>query len=114
MQNRTVIRAAVATAAASALGVGCLVAAAGADAIAPRTAVPHTMPAWVDHATRVGPASDDASMTLRVYLAPRGGVENLKAAVAAVSTPGSASYRQFITPAAYQARYGPTDASVRA
>jgi len=51
-------------------------------------------------------------MHLRVYLAPRGGLADLKAAATAVSTPGSATYRHFITPSAYQKLYAPTDATI--
>jgi subtilase family serine protease len=49
---------------------------------------------------------------VRVYLAPRGGIASLRAAVAAVATPGSTSYRQFVTPAQYRARFEPTAAAV--
>jgi subtilase family serine protease len=51
-------------------------------------------------------------VNVRVYLAPRGGIAALRAALTAVSTPGSASYRHFLTPAQYRARYEPTAAAV--
>src|SRR4029079_7294605 len=50
--------------------------------------------------------------SLRVYLAPRGGLAALRAAVAAVATPGSATYHRFLTPAQYRATYEPTAAAV--
>ena len=49
---------------------------------------------------------------MRVYLAPHGGIAGLRAAVTAVSTPGSAAYRHFLTPAQYRARFEPTAAAV--
>ena len=112
MQRRTAIRTATSVAAVSALALGCLVAAPGADAQVTRKAVPNTKPTWLSHADHVGAASKSAAMHLRVYLAPRGGLNNLKAAATAVSTPGSATYRHFITPAAYQKLYAPTDSTI--
>ena len=47
-----------------------------------------------------------------MYLAPRGGVDALERAVQAVSTPGSPSFRHFLTPAQYRARYAPTSAAI--
>ncbi len=114
MLRRTTVRAATSIAAVSALALGCCLATApGADANTPRTAVPNTKPMWLGHASHVGVPAQNAPVNLRVYLAPRGGLDHLKAAVTAVSTPGTASYRQFITPDAYQAMYAPTNASVQ-
>jgi subtilase family serine protease len=59
-----------------------------------------------------GAVADAAPQTLRVYLAPRGGVDALEAAVQSVSTPGSPSYRHFLTPAQYRDRYAPTSATI--
>jgi subtilase family serine protease len=59
-----------------------------------------------------GAVADSAQQTLRVYLAPRGGVDALESAVQAVSTLGSPSFRQFLTPAQYRARYAPTKATI--
>ncbi len=53
-------------------------------------------------------------MNFKVYLAPRGGVDAVKAAVASVSTPGSANYRTFVTPATYHRTYDPTASTVAA
>jgi subtilase family serine protease len=113
MLRRNAVRAATSLAAVSALAFGCLAAAPGADAAAPRKAVPNTKPMWLGHASRVGTAARSAPVNLRVYLAPRGGLDALEAAVTAASTPGTASYRHFITPDAYRARYAPTDAAVQ-
>jgi subtilase family serine protease len=63
-------------------------------------------------ATDHGAVGDATQQTLRVYLAPRGGVEALEQAVQAVSTPGSPSFRQFLTPGQYRARYAPTNGAI--
>jgi subtilase family serine protease len=68
-------------------------------------------PAWTAHAA-VRPAKASGHVSVRVYLAPRGGLAALKRAVAAVATPGSATYHRFLTPAQYRATYEPTQAAV--
>jgi subtilase family serine protease len=96
-------------------GIAAVVAAAGAPASASAgtgsVALKGSAPAFAAHAA-VRPAKPWGRVNVRVYLAPRGGTAALKAAVAAVSTPGSASYRHFLTPAQYRARFEPTAASV--
>jgi subtilase family serine protease len=80
---------------------------------APGTArLAHSTPAWVAgaHALRAAPAAQ--AVAVRVYLAPRGGSAALDAAIHAVSTPGSPSYRQFLTPAQYRARFAPTAGTI--
>jgi len=77
-------------------------------------AIPHTNPLWTSHAKHLGSANASAPVHARVYLAPRGGLSALKSAAVAMSTPGSPSYHQFLTPAQYRARFGTTDATVRA
>lgn len=79
-----------------------------------RSVLRGSRPRWATSAARVGTASPGGGMIVRVYLAPRGGIDALKAAVAAVSTPGSSQYRRFITPAQYRARFEPTGGAVRA
>ena len=113
MLRRTTVRAVTSIAAVSALAFGCLAAAPGADANTPRKTVPNTKPMWLSHASHVGTATKSAPVNLRVYLAPRGGLDNLTAAVKAVSTPGTASYRHFISPDAYKALYAPTNAALQ-
>ena len=68
-------------------------------------------PAWTAHAA-VRPAKASGHVSVRVYLAPRGGLTALRGAAAAVATPGSATYRHFLTPAQYRATYEPTQAAV--
>jgi subtilase family serine protease len=112
MQRRTIVRAATSVAAVSALAFGCLAAAPGADAKTTRAAVPNSKPMWLGHASHVGTAPVSAPLNLRVYLAPRGGLDHLKTAATAVSTPGSASYRHFLSVDAYNAQYAPSTAAV--
>jgi subtilase family serine protease len=100
-----------ATLVAAALAAGGPAQAAQTDG---RTAVPHTKPLWTAHARHLGAADSSASVHGRVYLAPNGGLAALKQAALAVSTPGSPSYRSFLTPAQYRATYAPTSADVSA
>jgi subtilase family serine protease len=95
----------------TALGVCVLAAGASSAALgartAPRTLLKNSTPSWARTAS-VGRPAARSSLTVRVYLAPRGGEGAVKAAVTAVSTPGSAQYRHFLTPAQYRARFEPT------
>jgi subtilase family serine protease len=84
-----------------------------ANADEPTKPIPHSKPAWLDTATQLGTAASSAATTAKVYLAPNGGVDALKAAALAVSTPGSPTYRSFLTPAQYRARYAPTVSAVQ-
>ena len=77
-------------------------------------AIPHTKPLWTAKARHLGAAGSKTSVHARVYLAPQGGIAALKAAAVAVSTPGSATYHQFLSPAQYRATYAPTGADVSA
>lgn len=61
-----------------------------------------------------GAVTPGKPVTLRLYLAPKGGADALKAAVAAVSDPASPGYRHFLTPAQFRARYEPTADAVAA
>jgi subtilase family serine protease len=103
--------AATTTAAAAALvltGVGA------ASAAEPTTAIPHSQPLWLRQADHLGHASDAKSVSARVYLAPKGGFDALKAAAIAVSTPGTASYGKFLTPSQYAKRYAAPSSTVSA
>ncbi len=93
-----------------------MVAAPGASAAPSHTSIPHTTPNWLDSAGTVdiGTPSAAAAVTARVYLAPQGGLDALKAAALAVSTPGSATYHQFLTPEQYRSQFGPTSDEVAA
>jgi subtilase family serine protease len=103
----------------SALAVGALVATAvatvpTANAAPQRRAVPRTAPSWVSHASSLGKVASGKTTSFRVYLAPRGGTDALKAAVAEVSTPGSASYRHFLSAKQYHARFDAPSSTVEA
>lgn len=103
MHNRTIL---TALAAAGTLVAGVLAAAPTASAAPGPRAVPHTKPAWIAHAQHLGHASTSAAVDARVYLAPKGGIDALKAQAQAVSTPGSADYQKFLTTAQYAAKFG--------
>ncbi|MDQ1535648.1 MAG: hypothetical protein QOE58_41, partial [Actinomycetota bacterium] len=97
----------------AALTVAGFTGAGGAGAAPDIKPVPNTAPKWVSHAKSLGRVSVAKPVSFRVYLAPHGGLDALKAAVADVSSPKSASYRNFVTAAQYHARYDPTSASLK-
>jgi subtilase family serine protease len=111
MHRRSITAAGVAAATVLAAAVA---AAAPATAHPATKVVPNTKPLWISHATHLGAAPGSANASARVYLAPRGGLAAVQQAALAMSTPGSASYHKFLTPAQYRARFGTTDATVRA
>ena len=92
--------------------VGALVAAGAAAA--PATAgtakrqVAHTKPSWVAHTKSLGTARSTARSTFTVYLAPRGGADSLKAAVARISDPRSASYQHYLSAGQFHAQFDPS------
>src|SRR6201986_303950 len=80
----------------------------------PRSAIPNTHPAWASRAKQVSSQTvTTGTVNARVYLAgqdPAG----LAAYAEAVSTPGNASYGQYLTPAEVQQRFGPTSDQINA
>ncbi|MGO4534938.1 S53 family peptidase [Leifsonia sp. 2MCAF36] len=94
---------AIAAVAASLTGAG---AASAAPASKP---IPNSTPGWLTHGKNLGAASPNAPVTARVYLAPNGGLDALKAAATAAS-----SSHQFLTPAQYHAKFDATAATVSA
>jgi subtilase family serine protease len=98
---------------ASALIAGVMAAPMAGASHAPRT-VPDTKPAWLAHSTHLGHARAGAKVNARVYLAPHGGLAALQRHAMAVSTPGTAQYRHFLTAAQYRAIYGVRSADVAA
>jgi subtilase family serine protease len=112
MPRRTTVRTTLVVGAAAALVVGTLAAAPGAAAAPSRHVLRNSAPNWLAKARHNGPSNSRNAVGLRVYLAPQGGLDALKAAAVAVSTPGSATYRQFLTSAQYVAKYAPTAATV--
>ena len=97
----------------SALIAGAVIAAPAANATGTR-AIPNTTPQWLRSATNLGAAPSGAPVDARIYLAPRGGLDALQAAAKAVATPGSSSYRKYISAAQYHAQYDPASATVDA
>ncbi len=107
-------RVGTALAAASALVISGMSAPAFAQSAPSRVGVAKTKPAWLGHAKTLGRASSTGKTNFKVYLAPNGGLAALQARVNAVSKPGSASYRHFISTAQYHKTYDPTPAAVAA
>jgi subtilase family serine protease len=108
------LRAVLTTAAAATLAVGVLTSTAAAQPSTARAGIAGTHPKWATASTRMSSRPVTSGIvTARVYLAgqdPAG----LAAFAAAVSTPGNALYGHYLTPAQVMARYGPTQAQVRA
>ena len=76
-------------------------------------AITSTLPRWLPKtkgkvALAVPQAKADKTLSIRVYLAPNGGSDALAKAALAASTPGSATYGQFLTADQYHAAYAPT------
>jgi subtilase family serine protease len=101
-------------AACSLLTVTALSSAPAARAADARVPVPDSHPSWaVPSALVSAPAVAAGEVDARVYLAGRD-QPGLAAYAAAVSTPGNASYRHYLTPAQAMARFGPSGAQVTA
>ncbi len=114
MQKQIAVRLATSAVAVSALAFGVVVAASSVGASPARKAVASTKPTWLSRASHLGAVSQSSAVSLRVYLAPNGGIDALKSEVAAVSTPSSPSYRHFLSSAEYQARFEPSSSAVNA
>ena len=111
MRRKTIGISIIASAAMTVAGIGTAAGAANAPA---KSSVPNSKPAWTSHAKHLGHASSSGRVSLRVYLAPNGGLDALKAAVASVSDPNSSNYRKFMSAAQYHAAYDPSAATVSA
>lgn len=85
-------------------------AAAATAAAAARTILPS--PNLYDIRGTPEPLSSTQQVSLRVYLAGRRAADQAPAALA-VSTPGTAAYGHYLTPAQYQQRFGPSAAQAR-
>jgi subtilase family serine protease len=110
MLKRSVGAAAVA---AGALVTACFatVSPAGAAPSA-RSAIAHSKPSWLAHSHKLGKADENAAVSGRIYLAPRGGLAAVAKTAIAVSTKGSPQYRHFLTPAQYFAKFGTSSTTV--
>ena len=78
-----------------------------------RTALPGSVPSWASSATRVGAANTADNWAFLVYLGWAGGAAAANLA-AQVSTPGSAGYRKFLTPAQFRQQFAPSQSDVGA
>ncbi len=90
---------------------------AGPSQAATPTASPKTIsdshPSWATASADAGALSSGTQLTGTIYLAGQdaAGLANY---ATAVSTPGSADYGKFLTPAQYDAKYGATQAQISA
>jgi Pro-kumamolisin, activation domain/IPT/TIG domain len=103
--------AAVLTVGALAPAVGSSAAGAAGAALPGRIVLPQTVPHVPAGSTQYGAPPSGQVLDLDVVLAGQNPA-GLSQAVAAVSTPGSPDYRQYLTAAQYAAQYGPTPAEV--
>jgi subtilase family serine protease len=96
------------------VGSVCSLASTGTAAAASGKAVLHgSAPAWANSSHYAGPADPQSDVGFRLYLGwndPAGAV----ALAQAVSDPGSPSYRDYLTPAQFRARFAPSQAQVGA
>jgi subtilase family serine protease len=99
----------------AALGAAALVTAASAGSALAAPSGPHTLPgsvpSWAVAKNRAASTDAAQQVTFRVYLNYRGG-DAAAAYATAVSTPGSASYKRFLTPAQFRDRFSPAQADV--
>jgi subtilase family serine protease len=100
------------TTAVAALVAAGMVATPSASAAPKRHTLAHTKPTWVAKAHSLGAVAPAGKSSVRVYLAPKGGIDALKAAVAGVSDPKSPTYRHFLSPQQFHAKYDATSATV--
>lgn len=106
-------RPAVATAAAAALTAAALAGTGPADAASGRTTLAGSVPSWATAAHKVGTVPGSTAVDFRVYLGLRGGDAARQLALS-VSTPGSADYGRFLTPAQFRSRFAPAASDVSA
>jgi len=76
-----------------------------------RHALAGSVPTWAKASARKGASATTTKVDFRVYLDWRGGTAAADYA-SAVSTPGSASYGKFLTPAQFKSRFSPTSTTV--
>ena len=103
------LRAAAVTAGAALLFVAA--AATPAAAASGRSALPGSQPAWANAKALRSAAPATDTVDLRVYLPWQNASAAAQTALA-VSTPGSSSYRKFLTPQAFRQQFAPSQSSV--
>jgi len=99
----------------AAIGAAALVTAAAGTALAAPGphALPGSVPSWATARNRVASTDLSQQVTFRVYLNYPGG-DAAAAFAKAVSTPGSASYGKFLTPAQFRQKFSPAQSDVNA
>ncbi|WP_161988655.1 S53 family peptidase [Pedococcus bigeumensis] len=99
----------------AALGAAALVTAASAGSAFAAPSGPHALagsvPSWAVAKNRAASTDSTQQVTFRVYLNYRGG-DAAAAYASSVSTPGSANYKKFLTPAQFRAQFSPEQADV--
>ena len=99
----------------AALGAAALVTAASAGSAFAAPSGPHALPgsvpSWAVAKNRAASTDSTQQVTFRVYLNYRGG-DAAAAYASSVSTPGSANYKKFLTPAQFRAQFSPAQADV--
>ena len=103
------LRAAAVTAGAALLFVAA--AATPAAAASSRSALPGSQPAWANAKALRSAAPATDTVDLRVYLPWQNASAAAQTALA-VSTPGSSSYRKFLTPQAFRQQFAPSQSRV--
>ncbi|MPQ98469.1 serine protease [Modestobacter sp. I12A-02628] len=96
-----------------ALAVGSVSAATGALAAPSRGALPTSVPSWATASALRGAAPAGDVVHARVYL-PWRDQAGLDALATAVSTPGSPSYGQYLSPQQFRSRFAPSQQDVAA
>jgi subtilase family serine protease len=91
--------------------LAAVVAATAAAAPSPRATLTGSAPPWATSSNFKGATSDSDPVGFRVYLGWRG---NAAAAAQSVSTPGSASYGKYLTPAQFRQQFSPSQSEVNA
>jgi subtilase family serine protease len=74
---------------------------------AERVALPSPVPSWIASFADDGPAGAGTKIAFRLYLAGRSPTRELDLATA-VSSPTNGAYRDYLSPAEFQSRFGPS------
>jgi subtilase family serine protease len=85
----------------------------GTASAATTTAIKGNVPAFATASHRAGPVAGSARLTVTVYLTPRNQA-SMARAIRDIYRPGSATYRKYLTPAQFHARFSPSTADVTA
>ncbi|MFL6137430.1 MAG: protease pro-enzyme activation domain-containing protein [Frankiaceae bacterium] len=96
----------------TALGMALGTAGAANAAPSQQATLSGSVPSWATSAAFKGAAAGSDHVGFRVYLGWRGGDAAANYALA-VSTPGNANYRHFLSPSQFRAQYAPTQADVQ-